>query len=296
MKKLQGITGLGLVTLLLVSCTSNSNVSKAPTPRPSVEPVSVAPNPPMPSPSVPVVPKELIVATNPTTFPISKGRIDPFGAVTVAPIKQSVSAETNQKPKNQDSQPQKPKNQDSQPQKPKNQDSQPQKPKNQDSQPQKPKNQDSQPQKLKNQDSQPQKPKNQDSQPQKPKNQDSQPQKPKNQDSQPQIGETGTASSSGGQTTLQNLPVPPVPSTDLAKAVEVNGVMQVEGKVSAIVKEPNEQISRSVSEGDYLSKGAVLVKRIEFSNNEEPLVILEQNGVEVIKSVSSNNGSVASIQ
>jgi hypothetical protein len=276
MKKLQGITGLGLVTLLLVSCTSNSNVSKAPTPRPSVEPVSVAPNPPMPSPSVPVVPKELIVATNPTTFPISKGRIDPFGAVTVAPIKQSVSAETNQKPKNQDSQPQKPKNQDSQPQKPKNQDSQPQKPKNQDSQPQKPKNQDSQPQK--------------------PKNQDSQPQKPKNQDSQPQIGETGTASSSGGQTTLQNLPVPPVPSTDLAKAVEVNGVMQVEGKVSAIVKEPNEQISRSVSEGDYLSKGAVLVKRIEFSNNEEPLVILEQNGVEVIKSVSSNNGSVASIQ
>ena len=226
MKKLQGITGLGLVTLLLVSCTSNSNVSKAPTPRPSVEPVSVAPNPPMPSPSVPVVPKELIVATNPTTFPISKGRIDPFGAVTVAPIKQSVSAETNQKPKNQDSQPQ----------------------------------------------------------------------KPKNQDSQPQIGETGTASSSGGQTTLQNLPVPPVPSTDLAKAVEVNGVMQVEGKVSAIVKEPNEQISRSVSEGDYLSKGAVLVKRIEFSNNEEPLVILEQNGVEVIKSVSSNNGSVASIQ
>ena len=236
MKKLQGITGLGLVTLLLVSCTSNSNVSKAPTPRPSVEPVSVAPNPPMPSPSVPVVPKELIVATNPTTFPISKGRIDPFGAVTVAPIKQSVSAETNQKPKNQDSQPQKP------------------------------------------------------------KNQDSQPQKPKNQDSQPQIGETGTASSSGGQTTLQNLPIPPVPSTDLAKAVEVNGVMQVEGKVSAIVKEPNEQISRSVSEGDYLSKGAVLVKRIEFSNNEEPLVILEQNGVEVIKSVSSNNGSVASIQ
>jgi hypothetical protein len=286
MKKLQGITGLGLVTLLLVSCTSNSNVSKAPTPRPSVEPVSVAPNPPMPSPSVPVVPKELIVATNPTTFPISKGRIEPFGAVTVAPIKQSVSAETNQKPKNQDSQPQKPKNQDSQPQKPKNQDSQPQKPKNQDSQPQKPKNQDSQPQK----------PKNQDSQPQKPKNQDSQPQKPKNQDSQPQIGETGTASSSGGQTTLQNLPIPPVPSTDLAKAVEVNGVMQVEGKVSAIVKEPNEQISRSVSEGDYLSKGAVLVKRIEFSNNEEPLVILEQNGVEVIKSVSSNNGSVASIQ
>ncbi|HEY9743476.1 MAG TPA: hypothetical protein V6C90_23575 [Coleofasciculaceae cyanobacterium] len=276
MKKLQGITGLGLVTLLLVSCTSNSNVSKAPTPKPSVEPVSVAPNPPMPSPSVPVVPKELIVATNPTTFPISKGRIDPFGAVTVAPIKQSVSAKTNQKPKNQDSQPQKPKNQDSQSQKLKNQDSQSQKPKNQDSQPQK----------LKNQDSQPQKP----------KNQDSQPQKPKNQDSQPQIGETGTASSSGGQTTLQNLPVPPVPSTDLAKAVEVNGVMQVEGKVSAIVKEPNEQISRSVSEGDYLSKGAVLVKRIEFSNNEEPLVILEQNGVEVIKSVSSNNGSVASIQ
>ncbi|MDP8935014.1 MAG: hypothetical protein M3N42_12970, partial [Cyanobacteriota bacterium] len=86
------------------------------------------------------------------------------------------------------------------------------------------------------------------------------------------------------------------PATDLAKAVQVTGVMELGKRVSAIVKEPDEKISRTVSTGDYLSKGQVLVKRIEFNSNREPVVILEQNGVEVIKSVSSNNGSVASIR
>jgi hypothetical protein len=78
--------------------------------------------------------------------------------------------------------------------------------------------------------------------------------------------------------------------------VEVKGVMQVGERLAAIVQESDEKISRSVSAGEYISNGAVLVKRIHLGGNEEPLVILEQNGVEVIKPVSSNNSPVASRQ
>jgi PBP1b-binding outer membrane lipoprotein LpoB len=83
MKKLQGISGLSLVALLLVSCTSKTNVSTAPKQEPSVEPVSVAPNSVMPSPIQESAPKGLIPSTNPTTLPIAKGRIDPFSSVIV---------------------------------------------------------------------------------------------------------------------------------------------------------------------------------------------------------------------
>jgi len=221
MKKVQGITGLSLVALLAVSCTSKSEVTKAPTPKPSVQPVSVAPTPPQPSPAVNVPPKGLIVATNPTTIPIPKGRIDPFGSIAVAPIKQPVPAEKTQQ------------------------------------------------QKIQAQ-----------------KTPNPQPQQQKTQ-----------AQKTPNQLTVQNPPLPPAPpATDLAKAVQVTGVMELGERVSAIVKEPDEKISRTVSTGDYLSKGQVLVKRIEFNSNREPVVILEQNGVEVIKSVSSNNGPVASIR
>lgn len=86
----------------------------------------------------------------------------------------------------------------------------------------------------------------------------------------------------------------PLPSTDLASAVQVTGVVQVESKVVAIVNAPTEKISRYVSAGEYLSNGQVLVKRIEFASNKEPVVVLEQNGVEVVKSVGSTSGAVAS--
>lgn len=62
-------------------------------------------------------------------------------------------------------------------------------------------------------------------------------------------------------------------------------ILELGGKVSAIVKEPDQSDSRSVSAGDYVAKGKVLVKRIEFNGNREPVVILEQNGMEVIKQV-----------
>jgi len=79
--------------------------------------------------------------------------------------------------------------------------------------------------------------------------------------------------------------VPPPPSTTLANEVEVSGIVYVGGIAQAIVKAPSEQTSRYVKVGQRLSDGQVLVKRIEMNSGSEPVVVLEQNGVEVPKSV-----------
>ena len=85
------------------------------------------------------------------------------------------------------------------------------------------------------------------------------------------------------------LPTPPAPveppETDLAKGVSVLGVVEIANQYQAIVKVPNEATSRYVSEGQRLSDGEVLVKRIEMSSGSEPIVILEQNGIEVTRAV-----------
>ncbi|TVQ18174.1 MAG: hypothetical protein EA367_15615 [Leptolyngbya sp. DLM2.Bin15] len=78
---------------------------------------------------------------------------------------------------------------------------------------------------------------------------------------------------------------PPPPPTDLARAVVVTGVVQIGTTVHAIVAAPNEPHSRYVREGQLLSNGQVLVKRIEFVPGGEPRVILEQNGVEITRAV-----------
>jgi len=84
--------------------------------------------------------------------------------------------------------------------------------------------------------------------------------------------------------------VPPVRSS-LAEEIEVSGVMQVGGKWTIIVKEPGAPTSRYVSTGDYLANGRVFVKRIV--PGADPVVILQQNGVEVTKSIGSSTGPIA---
>ena len=84
--------------------------------------------------------------------------------------------------------------------------------------------------------------------------------------------------------TLPVLPPPP-PQPDLARAVTVTGVVQVGSEPQAIVKVPNEATSRYVRVGQRLSNGQVLVKRIEVDEGSDPVVILEQNGTEVRRSV-----------
>ncbi len=90
------------------------------------------------------------------------------------------------------------------------------------------------------------------------------------------------------QVNLAPLPVAPAANpAALANAVEVTGVMQAGRDVMAIVKAPEEQTSRYVRVGDYLSNGKVLVKRIDAAKVGEPVVVLEQNGVEVIRPINS---------
>lgn len=80
---------------------------------------------------------------------------------------------------------------------------------------------------------------------------------------------------------------PPPPSPDLARAVQVSGVVQIGNTAFAIVNAPNEPTSRYVKAGQRLSNGQVLVRRIEMNAGSEPVVVLEQYGVEVVRSVES---------
>ncbi len=92
-------------------------------------------------------------------------------------------------------------------------------------------------------------------------------------------------------------PAPPITaSPDTANAVQITGVLKMEGQLVAIVEAPNEPTSRSVAAGDYLSNGKVKVKQIELGAGGEPLVTLEENGVEVIKSVGTAGSSSATIR
>ncbi|MGL5081023.1 MAG: hypothetical protein ACRC8A_06000 [Microcoleaceae cyanobacterium] len=80
--------------------------------------------------------------------------------------------------------------------------------------------------------------------------------------------------------------VPPPPRTDLAEAIEVTGVVQPEGRVAKVIlKAPTEPTSRYVSVGDRIAGGQVLVKRVKFVEGSDPVVIFEQNGVEIAVSV-----------
>ncbi|XHX79681.1 MAG: hypothetical protein RBJ76_07100 [Stenomitos frigidus ULC029] len=90
------------------------------------------------------------------------------------------------------------------------------------------------------------------------------------------------------------LPSAPVSRTALADAIEVSGVVKVGGKWSVIVKESETQTSRYVHPGSYLANGQVLVKRIVAGAGSDPLVILEQNGVEITRTIGGGGSRLAS--
>ena len=84
------------------------------------------------------------------------------------------------------------------------------------------------------------------------------------------------------------VPPAPVSQTASADAIEISGVIKVGGRWSVIVKEPSAQTSRYVHAGDYLANGQVLVKRIVAVASSEPIVILQQNGVEITRSIGGS--------
>ncbi|BBD59660.1 hypothetical protein NIES2109_24490 [Nostoc sp. HK-01] len=78
--------------------------------------------------------------------------------------------------------------------------------------------------------------------------------------------------------------LPPAPQPDLAKAVVVTGVVLIGREPQAIIQIPNEPSSRYVQAGQRLANG-LLIKRIEMNQGSNPIVILEQYGIEVARMV-----------
>ena len=86
--------------------------------------------------------------------------------------------------------------------------------------------------------------------------------------------------------------LPVVSPTDLADQVEITGVVQVGDRVMAIAKAPEETSARYVNPADRLSGGRVIVREIRLGGS--PVVVLEQNGQKVVKSIGANR--VASVR
>jgi hypothetical protein len=82
---------------------------------------------------------------------------------------------------------------------------------------------------------------------------------------------------------VRDIPKPLQP--DLAKAIAVTGVAQVNGQTQVILKLPNESFSRYVSVGEKVMDGQVLVKRVQEFSGMTPVVILEELGIEVPRKV-----------
>lgn len=70
---------------------------------------------------------------------------------------------------------------------------------------------------------------------------------------------------------------------ELAEKVIISGLYESNGITKLIVKAPEEDNSRYVEVGQYLSNGQILVKSIDRHHFPAPRVILEQSGVEVAK-------------
>lgn len=75
----------------------------------------------------------------------------------------------------------------------------------------------------------------------------------------------------------------------LAQEVIISGLYEADGRVKIIVQAPEEDTSRYVEAGQYLSNGQVLVKSIDKDYFPYPLVILEQSGIEVAKTIGSSS-------
>jgi hypothetical protein len=74
------------------------------------------------------------------------------------------------------------------------------------------------------------------------------------------------------------------PDTKAAEGTKITGTVEVSGTIYAIISAFGESTSRYVRAGQMISNGKVLVKRID-TNAEPPIVVLQQNGVEVLRAV-----------
>ncbi|GAX35263.1 hypothetical protein [Nodularia sp. NIES-3585] len=87
--------------------------------------------------------------------------------------------------------------------------------------------------------------------------------------------------------------LPPPVKPELAEGVMVSGVVLIGQNPQAIIKVPNESTSRYVQVGQRLA-GGLLIKRIEMNEGSNPIVILEQYGIEVARMVGEQPVNSAS--
>jgi hypothetical protein len=78
-------------------------------------------------------------------------------------------------------------------------------------------------------------------------------------------------------------PAPPVVS--LVDQVEITGVAQVGNQLLVVARGPGESSARTIAPGSYLASGRILVKAVR-QEGKEPVVVLVENGVETVRSVS----------
>jgi hypothetical protein len=91
---------------------------------------------------------------------------------------------------------------------------------------------------------------------------------------------------SNNDVAIRDIPAPaPIPQPELARAIFVSGVSQVNGQTQVILKLPNESFSRYVSVGERVMNGQVLVKRVQEFSGLAPVVILEEVGIEVSRKI-----------
>jgi hypothetical protein len=76
-----------------------------------------------------------------------------------------------------------------------------------------------------------------------------------------------------------------------ARAVEVSGVIEVEGKTQVIVKLPNESFSRYVNVGEKIANSNIVVKRIEDRGTISPTIVLSEGGTEVSHKIGDKPAS-----
>lgn len=76
------------------------------------------------------------------------------------------------------------------------------------------------------------------------------------------------------------------PDTKAAEGTVVTGTVEIGGTIYAIIQATDEPTPRNVRAGQMISNGRVLVKRID-TNSEPPIVVLQQNGIEILRAVGA---------
>jgi len=109
----------------------------------------------------------------------------------------------------------------------------------------------------------------------------------------PTVSATGKIASNGINRALpkmiQRLPAA---KPEQAIALEISGLIEVEGRTQVIVKLPSESFSRYIEVGGRVANGKVLIKRVEGQESFSPTIILEEVGIEVSRKIGDRKVAI----